>query len=198
MNTNKDNSFVKKILPNLLAILFFTIILIICLLKPGKTTTIICSIIIILCIVARIVLYIIRNENRIKISIKDKKSALTEVYKTFELENKKTIVTINTKDEKVLEAASKIFPGSKQHIYKNSFNMLLKDATLKGLKELLKKNEPDKILIHRFNIDTENKDMNAVCGLAIYVDKNLLIQYKKGLITKEQKRELIDKLKKSK
>ena len=196
MSTNRNNYFVKKNLPIILAIIFSTIILIVCLLIPGKITTIICSLIIILCIVARIVLHVICNKNRIKISIKDKKLVLTEIYKTFELENKKTIVTINTKDEKVLEAARKIFPGSKEHIYKDSFNMLLKDATLNGLKELLKKNEPGKILIHRFNIDPESKDMNVVCDLAIYIDKNLLIQDKNGIITKEQKRELINKLKK--
>lgn len=196
MNTNKNNQFVTKILPNLLAIVFFTIILIICLLQPGKITNIICSIIIILCIVIRIALGIIRNRNRIKIPIKDKKTALVEIYKTFELENKKTIVTINTKDEKVLEEARKIFPGSKEHPYKDSTNMLLKDATIKGLKELLKKNEPDKIHIHRFNIDLDSKDKNVVCGLAVYIDKHLLIQYRKGLITKEQKRLLIEKIKK--
>ena len=192
MNTSKQ--FFKDSFISIFTIIFLTIVLIACLTSDSPKVQNVGLISTIVCVILRILIGLIKNANRFKIKIKDKKSTVEELYNEFELENKRTLVTINTKNDKILDNARKAFPNSKEHEYKDSYNMLLNEPTQKKLKEFLKKNDPERIFIHCFAIDRNQEKINAYCSLSIYIDKYLLIQYKKGFVTKEQKQSLKNKL----
>lgn len=194
MNLNKIKNFLKKYSVYIFIILVFLITIVIYSILPTEISSKVFFTIFFISIILRIVVEILSRANQITIPIDNKTNTIKKVYELFDLESTRTIVAINTKDEKVLTRAKKLFPGSRENKRKDLYSILLPTVTLKTLVLFLKDNEPERIIIHQFNKALENKPQSVGRSLSICIDNKLIIQYSKNTFTKEEIKNIKEQL----
>ncbi len=189
MSLSNIKKFLNKHLPLILIIVVIVATLIVSITCSTETSLKIFITVFIITIIFRIIISIVSKSNQITINIKDKTNTLVKLYEIFDLENINTIVAINTKDETILKNAKKLFPGSKEQKQKDLYSIMLPKASIKNLKLFLKDNDPERIIIHNFKKYKDKTETLSMC-----LDEKLIIQYNKSSYTKEQIKEIKDKL----
>lgn len=196
MKSNKIKKIFEKYFPFILIILFVVITIVIYIYLPKVIAAKVFITLFIISIALRIIIEILSKTNQIKLSINNKIDTIKELYNLFNLEKSNTIVAINTTDEKVLARAKKLFPGSRETKQKDIYSILLPKVTLKAILLFLKDNDPDRIIIHQFNKQIDNKLKSINRSISICIDEILIIQYSKNTFTKEEIKDIKEKLSK--
>lgn len=145
-------------------------------------------------VILRLIIEVLSKSNQIKIKIKDKMNTIVKLYEIFDLENTNTIVAINTKDEKILSRAKKLFPGSRETKRKDEYSIMLPKVTTKTIKLFLKDNDPERIIIHQFNYQSIDNPNSVKHSLSICIDNELIIKYNQKQFTKEEMKKIKEEL----
>lgn len=195
MNLNKIKNFFNKYFVFIILFIVILVIALIYILVPLDTAFNIYLTIFTISIALRFIIELLSLSNQIKMPIEDKKDTVKKVYELFDLENTNTLVAINTREEKVLNRAKKLFPGSRESKQKDVYSLMLPQATLEKILLLLRDNNPERIIIHQFNNPSPNKVKTMTHSVSICIDEKLIIKYNKKQYKKEEIKKIKEELK---
>lgn len=195
MNLNKIKNFFNKYFVFIFLFIVILIMVLIYILVPLDIVFNVYLIIFTISVVLRFIIELLSISNQIKIPIENKKETLKKVYELFELENTNTLVAINTRDEKIINRAKKLFPGSRESKQKDVYSLMLPQATLKNLILFLRDNNPERIIIHQFNTPNPNKIKSMTHSISICIDNKLIIKYNQKKYKKEEIKKIKEELK---
>lgn len=195
MNLNKIKNFFNKYFVFIFLFIVILVMVLIYILLPLDMVFNVYLTIFAISLVLRFIIELLSISNQIKIPIKDKKETLKKVYELFDLENTNTLIAINTRNEKVLNRAKKLFPGSRESKQKDVYSIMLPQATLDKVLLFLRDNNPERIIIHQFNNPSPNKVKTMTHSVSICIDEKLIIKYNQKQYKKEEIKKIKEELK---